>query len=182
MKGSKEMKNIIIGVLITVLSCAGALAGCGVVQDKEVDYPTGDKTPEHVAEVLGSYSRYEQLQDSKLRKPTKDSMQIVYDTVGRDRRKVAWVSLVMMGEIVKIEGRVITISNEGEIISLYLPEFAEIDASKGWEVTKEGEVIWEGSETAFEQLKVGDWLWHISVVINADDAQARVIHVGGISP
>jgi len=205
MKGSKEMKNIIIGVLIIALICAGVLGASCLVPDKgakqdevpevsEVDYPSGDTTPEHMAEVLGSYSRYEELRDSKLRKPTKDSMQIVYDTYGAEQRKIAWVSLVMRGEVVKIEERVITIANEGDAISLYVPEFADIYTHKDMGVTKDGEEIWlgeklkvgdlfpQGAETKFEHLKVGDWLWHISVVINADDTQARVINVVGISP
>ncbi|MBA7522388.1 hypothetical protein ES705_14507 [subsurface metagenome] len=202
------MKNIIIGVLITVLIFGGALAGCGVVQDKgveqngelEVDYPVGDTTPEHLAEVLGSYSRYEELRDSKLRKPDLE-MEIGYDTYGAEQRKVAWVFLVMQGEVVKIErkvitalsrgevvkieGRVITIANEGETISLYVPEFAEIEkfpTNSAWRVTKEGEVMWQGEEIGFEELKIGDWLWHIYVAINADHhPQARAINVG-ISP
>ena len=210
------MKNIAIGVLIIALICAGVLGASCLVPDKgaeqdevpevsevsEVNYPDGDTNPEHLAEVLGSYSRYEELWDSNLRKLTKDSMQIGYDTYGAEQRRIAWVFLVMQGEVikierrvitalsrrgeaVKIEGRVITIANEGETISLYVPEFAEIEkfpTSSAWKVTKEEEVIWQGEEVGFEELKIGEWLWHISVAINADHhPQARAINVG-ISP
>ncbi len=206
------MKNIIIGVLITVLIFGGALAGCGVVQDKgveqngelEVDYPVGDTNPEHLAEVLGSYERYEELRDSKLRKPDTE-MQLAYDTYGAEQRKIAWVFLVMRGEIVKIErkvitalsrgeivkieGRVMTIANEGDTISLYVPEFADIYTHRYMGVTEDGEAVWlgeklkvgdlfpQGEEIEFKELDVGDWLWGISVAINADDAQARAIDV-----
>ncbi len=183
-----------------------------VVEVVEVDYPTGDMTPEHLAEVLGSYSRYEELRDSELRKPD-TKMKIVYDTYGTYEAvqgKVAWVSLVMRGEIVnierrviialsrrrgeavkigeagKIEGRVITITNKGETISLYVPEFAGISTDEtekvidedGKVVMRDGKVVWRHLEAKFEDIKIGDWLFRISVIINAAlHPQARSITI-----
>ncbi len=168
------MKKTIIVVLIVVLVAGLAVYFYGKVIGPteegtpgmeevegvvEVDYPVGDKTPEHVAEVLGSWEAYEKLRDSKLRKPTKDSMQIVYATYVDYR--VAWVGLVMRGEIIRIEGRWITIENEGDKISLYVWERADIYTENG----------------KFEDLKEGDWLAHIAVVVNAERAEARVIRL-----
>lgn len=174
------MKKTIIVVVVLVVALVAGLAvyfyskGIGPTEEvtpgmeeevAEVDYPVGDKTPEHVAEVLGSYERYEELQDSQLRKPD-TKMQIAYDT--HRGQRIYWVAMVMRGEVVKIEGRVIAIANEGETISLDVPEFAKVYIGG----------ILQSEETEFEKLEIGDWLCHISVVINADRAEARVIRIG----
>lgn len=139
-----------------------------------VDYPEGDKTPEHVAEVLGSQEAYEELWNSPLRKLTKDSMQIVYDTLSSGQ-KVAWVLLAMEGEVVNVEGRTITIAKEGVAISLYVPEFATIKTSETEEVIIDGKVVYRHLKARFEDIKAGAWLPFVTVVINAERSQARAI-------
>jgi len=184
-------RKIVIGFSVVLLICALGVVGwyfihrgVGIEQIDQPawDYPVGDTTPEHLAEVLGSYEYYEELRDSKLLKPiwispdeqVKGRMEIVYDT-HRDQR-VYWVAVTMRGEVVKIEGRVITITNEGETISLYVPEFAVIKKFGEKYVKEEGFFPYH-EEAKFEDIKVGDWLPHISVVINADQAQARTIDI-----
>lgn len=157
---------------------------------EHIDYPSGDTTPEHLAEVLGSYSAYVELRDSKLLKPIcispeeqGRSMRIVYDTTHRGR--IYWVYMVMRGEVADIKGRVITITNEGETISLYVLEWTRIEL--GGEVEKviiDGEEFWQHLEANFEDIKIGDWLSHISVFINANTittdphGEARSIKIG----
>ena len=141
------------------------------------EYPEGDTTAAHLAEVLGSESRYNELRNSKLRKIVYDqfgveqpSMQIVYDTyynpLGGKPQKTAWVSLGMRGEIVEIkpDERVIVIANEDEKISLYIPECAVIERGDG-----------KLEDLKIEDLKIGDWPAFIFVVINADRAELRSI-------
>ena len=70
--------------------------------------------------------------------------------------------MVLKGEVVKAEGRVITITNEGETISLYVAEFASIKK----EIKKMPPDYYV--EAKFEDITVGDWLPHISVFINAN--------------
>lgn len=129
-----------------------------------IDYPLGDRTPEHVAEVLGSWENYEALRDSALRRPTKDSMQIVYDkrVIGEREEVIAvWSAVAMTGRIIDIdiEGRMITIENEGDQIDLHVWEKADIYTENG----------------KLEDLEEGDWLDYISVMVNSDRAEARVI-------
>ncbi|MCL0094613.1 hypothetical protein M1N58_01765 [Dehalococcoidales bacterium] len=148
---------------------------------EHIDYSSGDTTPEHLAEVLGSWERYEKLRDSPLLKPIwispeeqGCSMEIVYDITRKG--PIYWVYMIMRGEVVKIEGRVITITNEGETISLYVPEWAIIETDevervvdeKGKPVYKNGYPVYRHVEAKFEDIKVGDWLSHIHVFINAN--------------
>ncbi|MBA7526299.1 hypothetical protein ES705_18460 [subsurface metagenome] len=148
----------------------------------EVDYPTGDQTPEHVAEILGSQEAYEELWNSKLRKPTESSMQIVYDSIGGpgEERRIAWVALAMEGEVVDIlePERIITITAEGDTDSLYVVEFATIN-----------KLVGHGNERhfvplTFEDIKEGDWFFLVSVVVNAGNLhlpEARYITISEIS-
>ncbi len=136
----------------------------------EVDYPTGDQTPEHLAEVLGSQEAYEEFWNSKLRKPTESGMQIVYDIIGEraGERRIAWVAIPMQGEVVDISKpeRIVTIAAEGDTISLYVWERARVDEL----------VVGLGDDRhfvplAFEDVKEGDWVFLVSVVVNADNLQ-----------
>jgi len=193
-------KKIIIGFLIVVLICVVGFVAFYFVHNKgveqngvlEVDYPFGDRTPEHLAEVLGSYSVYVELRDSKLLKPVYEkvgdeviercSMQIVYDV--HRGQKITWVSMAMRGEVTKIEGRTITITNQDETISLYVSEFAIIETDETERAFKDGEPlyidgkpVYQHKEAKFEDIKVGDWLY-LSVMIRADQLpQARAIMI-----
>lgn len=176
------MRRITVAVLLicTIGFISFCLVGCkgwgqtdldNSAEQTEIDYPTGDTNPEHLAEVLGSYSTYVKFRDSRLQKPTyekvgnevieKCSMQIVYDTIynpeTRKYEKMAWVALDMRGKVVDVKGRIITITNEGDPISLYAWERARIYKFESGNL----------AEGKFEDIKIGDWLSPISVVVNA---------------
>lgn len=202
-------KKIVIGFLVAILICAvGFLAFVylvpdeikeGIIEQREreqrwaelrkgleyIDYPFGDTTPEHLAKVLGSSERYVELRDSPLLKPIwispekqGCSMQIVYDTVPEGQ--IYWIYMTMKGEVINIEGRVITITNEGKAISLYVLEWAIIETSEVKKIIIDGEEFWQHLEAKFEDIKVGDWLSRMSVFINTNtypQGQVRAVQI-----
>jgi hypothetical protein len=161
---------------------------------EHIDYPWADTTPEHLAEVLGSWERYEELRDSPLLKPiwTRTDEQVTVMQIGHDTPmgvKIYWVVMVLRGEVVKIEGRVITITNQGETISLFVSEWADIETDEivrvvdeeGKPVYSDGYPLFRHKEAKFEDIKIGDWLSFIYVVINRNtfpSGEARIIRIG----
>jgi len=142
------MRKIVVGLLMGLLICVAGIAIWYflpkvveqivpmIVIDRPVDqpewdFPRGDTTPEHLAQVLGSWERYEELRNSSLLKPIWISpdeqatkLEIIRDMSG------TWVRTTMHGEVVKIKGRIITIINEGETISLYVPGRVSVETDE----------------------------------------------------
>ena len=182
------MKKIITGFLVcivgfTVTCTHGAVNNQTLEEDieraeaLELNFSTGKAA---MVEILGSESLFEQLQDSKLIRPSYERTdeglverppgRIAYDT-NRGRR-TPWVNVVMQGEVVSMSAteREITIAAEEETISLYVVEYALIER-----VFREGNV-----EIGLEDIEVGEMLSFVSVCLNADNPpQARSIKVPG---
>lgn len=170
------MKRFLIVLLVLLIVAGVGFAGYyftnkgGQDGGPEIDYPEGDTTPEHLAEVLGSYDAYEDLKGSNLRRPGSE-MSIIYDIIRDDpttTHKVAWVVLTMVGEVVEISEseRIITITNEGETISLSIWKNVRINKLN--------------VPLDLKDIKNGDQLSRVSVVVNAGNLylpEARVITI-----
>lgn len=128
-------------------------------------FERGDKTPEHLVEVLGSWERYERLKKSYL--ILSDTMHIVYDMrMCADRIKLYFVGMLMRGEVVKIQEKVITIARDNMTASFLVSKGATIRVGM--------------NEIEFKDLKVGDWLSHVYIVMNDLTyplGQVRSIHI-----
>ncbi len=133
----------------------------------EVDYPVDDTNPEHLAEVLGSQELYEELRDSKVRKPN-SSMCIGYAAEGdwRFARSVPWVRMVIKGEIVDIEGETITVALEGDKISMDLAKFVSFYSDQSVQI---GFNRYRDIELEFEDIHVGDKVLNAQIWIRAED-------------
>ena len=147
------------------------------IEQPEWEFPTGDTTPEHLAQVLGSKEYYEKLRDSKLRR-TEFPMMImnkgVYDVDPRDPTgpgqlivQYPWVYMVLRGEVIRIEERTITLISNGETISLHIPEWASVETDEKERFIIDGKEFWAYVEADFEDIKIGDRLDYIAVTMQA---------------
>ena len=143
-----------------------------VEEVEEKEYPKKDRNPEHVAEVLGSQENYEKLYNSQLRVRTNYPMSIScdyeYDPNSPSGKKTYWVGLAMMGRIkyLDIEQRMITISNEGDEETFYVPDYTRV-------------IMIDGDIVGLEELEEGDNLSSLSVYFRQGEIpEARTIYLG----
>ncbi len=180
-------KGIVIGVLIGIALLVGAVffaftyfysKGIGPTEGVtpgmekvegvvEVDYPEGDTNPEHLAEVLGSQELYEELRDSKLRKPN-SSMRIGYGAEGdwRFARLVPGVVMVIRGEIVDIEGKTITVAFEDDDISFNITKHTSFYSDESVQI---GDNLFRSKKLEFEDIHVGDKVLVAQIAIISED-------------
>ncbi len=139
-------------------------------------------TPERLAEVLGSQEAYEELRNSDLIKMKdfgnpesnvpdirKTNMYIVHDSSG------IWVYVTLEGEIASLDlnSKKLVLKNGKDEILLRISEFGFMN-----------KMIWTDVGVGqppryipWEELKVGDWLNSVTVLINAKWAEIRNIHI-----
>jgi len=110
-----------------------------------------DTTPEHLTQILGSWERYEELRDSLLQEP---NHKMWISSKIEDGQIVWYVYMTMMGMVTEIKEQVITITNDSDTISFYVLEQTQI-------ITTE-------SVRVFENIKIGDWLPYVHLMIKAD--------------
>ena len=131
-------------------------------------------TAERLAEVLGSWEAYEELRNSDLIKTRNVAnpkriapeirnieVDVFYDSSG------VWVYAAMEGEIadLDLDAKKLTLKNGEDEMVLAISEFIKVYVES------------ESRYIPWEELKVGDWLVKVSVLINAKRAEVRSIHI-----